>query len=75
MDGYAVAAALRREATTTDALLVAISGFGQEEDKQRALNAGFDLHLTKPVDPGKLEQVLMSQKLSSVRGPGPRVDC
>jgi two-component system, sensor histidine kinase len=35
-------------------ILVAISGYGQADDRQRALEAGFDAHLTKPVDPDHL---------------------
>ncbi len=41
-------------------LLIAISGWGQDEDKQRALAAGFDRHLTKPIDPNDLETLLQS---------------
>jgi CheY-like chemotaxis protein len=50
MDGYAVAAALRQEPATAQAWLVAISGYGQEEDRQHSQAAGFDLHLVKPVE-------------------------
>jgi CheY-like chemotaxis protein len=38
--------------------LVAITGWGQEEDKRRATEAGFDVHLTKPVDPDRVAEVL-----------------
>jgi CheY-like chemotaxis protein len=47
MDGYALAAALRREHGRT-IRLVALSGYGQQADVERAAHAGFDLHLTKP---------------------------
>jgi CheY-like chemotaxis protein/two-component sensor histidine kinase len=50
VDGYQVAAALRREAGGSELLLIALTGWGQTEDKQRALQAGFDFHFTKPVD-------------------------
>ncbi len=50
LDGYQVAAALRREARGSELLLIALTGWGQTEDKQRALQAGFDYHFTKPVD-------------------------
>jgi CheY-like chemotaxis protein len=43
-------------------ILVAITGWGQEEDKRRATEAGFDLHLTKPVDPTALERLLSGLK-------------
>jgi PAS domain S-box-containing protein len=51
LDGYAVARALRAERTTADVGLLALSGYGQEEDQRHAREAGFDRHLTKPVDP------------------------
>jgi len=49
-----VAAALRQSPTTARARLIAVTGYGQEEDRRRALEAGFDVHLVKPVDPEKL---------------------
>jgi CheY-like chemotaxis protein len=50
LDGYQVAAALRREPRGSELLLIALTGWGQTEDKQRALQAGFDHHFTKPVE-------------------------
>ena len=50
MDGYEVALRLRREASCEDALIIAASGYGQEEDIRRSKAAGFDHHLTKPLD-------------------------
>jgi CheY-like chemotaxis protein len=38
--------------------LVALTGYGQEEDQRRAREAGFDVHLTKPADPERLERLL-----------------
>jgi CheY-like chemotaxis protein len=61
MDGFDVARTLRQDPSTVAARLIAISGFGQEEDRRRAYEAGFNLHLTKPVDPEELEQVLQTQ--------------
>jgi CheY-like chemotaxis protein len=58
MDGYAVAAELRRDPAVTPAQLIAVSGYGQEEDRRRALLSGFDVHLTKPVDPLELRRLL-----------------
>jgi PAS domain S-box-containing protein len=58
LDGYGVARALRREPWAAGIRLVALTGWGQEEDKQRASDAGFDHHLTKPVDPETLELLL-----------------
>jgi two-component system CheB/CheR fusion protein len=50
LSGYAVATRLRAEPGLADAFLVALTGFGDDDDRARALDAGFDLHLTKPVD-------------------------
>jgi CheY-like chemotaxis protein len=58
LDGYQLAAALRREPGGADCLLVAITGWGQEADRQRAREAGFDEHLVKPVDVDQLLAML-----------------
>jgi signal transduction histidine kinase/ActR/RegA family two-component response regulator len=58
MDGYAVASRLRRRPGGDDTLLIAITGWGQPADKQRALEAGFDHHLTKPVEHSRLLSLL-----------------
>jgi CheY-like chemotaxis protein len=58
MSGFRVARALRDMPETKDALLIAVTGYGQPEDRQRALEAGFDHHLTKPVDPKVLTPIL-----------------
>ncbi|HSS77006.1 MAG TPA: MEDS domain-containing protein [Thermoanaerobaculia bacterium] len=58
MDGFEVAEALRRDPTTRKAKLIAVTGYGADEDRRRSKEAGFDLHLTKPVDPAKLRAVL-----------------
>jgi two-component system CheB/CheR fusion protein len=50
MDGYSVARALRQEAATASAYLVALTGYAQPEDQRRVLGAGFDAHLAKPPD-------------------------
>jgi two-component system CheB/CheR fusion protein len=50
MNGYEVVAELRKNVCTRESLIAAISGYGQREDVQKALAAGFDCHLTKPVD-------------------------
>jgi signal transduction histidine kinase/ActR/RegA family two-component response regulator len=49
MSGYEVAAKLRESAQFSDTAIIALSGWGSPEDKRRAMDAGFDLHLTKPV--------------------------
>jgi signal transduction histidine kinase len=57
MDGYELA---RRLAALRQVHLVAISGYGQEADRRRSAEAGFQVHLTKPVDLGHLESVMRS---------------
>ncbi len=58
LDGYAVARALRADPAFAGLRLIALTGYGQAEDQRQAYAAGFDLHLTKPVDPAKLFQLL-----------------
>ncbi len=58
--GYEVARRLREQPATSDCVLVAVTGWGQEDDKRRARDAGFDRHLTKPVDPSQIETILES---------------
>jgi CheY-like chemotaxis protein/two-component sensor histidine kinase len=58
MDGYRVAAALRGNPATATTRLIALTGYGREEDRRRAWEAGFDGHLTKPADPAALEAIL-----------------
>ena len=59
MDGYGVARALRADPETRSAFLIALTGYGQEEDRRRALEAGFDAHLTKPADLDALRRLLV----------------
>jgi PAS domain S-box-containing protein len=58
MSGFEVAAVLRQRADSARALLVAVTGYGQEEARRKALSAGFDLHLTKPVRFDELRSLL-----------------
>jgi len=57
IDGFEVAKGVRAE-LGSDVVLVAVSGFGQPEDKRRALEAGFDEHITKPADVKDIENLL-----------------
>lgn len=50
-DGYVVGSVLRQSSQTTGARLIAVTGYGEPRDRLRALAAGFDEHLVKPVDP------------------------
>ena len=54
MDGYEVARRLRAIAETRASCLIALTGYGQPADRERARDAGFDHHLTKPADPDAL---------------------
>lgn len=58
MDGYELARRLRAQPQTAHALLVAITGYGQDQDKQAAHDAGFDYHFAKPVDTAALTELL-----------------
>jgi len=58
MSGHEVARRMRLEAWGRNAILIALTGWGQEQDKQAAKAAGFDEHLTKPVDPDDVERIL-----------------
>jgi signal transduction histidine kinase len=57
-DGYEVAKRIRSEPWGRGITLVALTGWGQESDRQRAEEAGFDIHLTKPVDPAMMDKLL-----------------
>ena len=57
MDGYETARVLR-QTYGGEIVLVALTGWGQDEDKARALEAGFDHHLTKPADPDVLQRLI-----------------
>jgi CheY-like chemotaxis protein len=71
MDGYEVAKMLRRQEGCDKLMLVAMTGYGQDEDRRRAREAGFDHHLVKPVDPDVLQGLLASLQLP--HPPGARV--
>jgi PAS domain S-box-containing protein len=60
MSGHTVARRMRQELHMTGTLLVAMTGWGQEEDRKRSREAGFDHHLVKPVEPNALEALLAS---------------
>jgi len=58
MDGYELALRLRQQ-SARPLRLIAVTGYGQDSDRQRAADAGFDHHLTKPVDLSRLEALLV----------------
>jgi CheY-like chemotaxis protein len=60
MNGYQVAEQLRRQEAFENTRLIAVSGYGQEENRLRSEETGFDYYLTKPVDPDALMSLLQS---------------
>lgn len=60
LNGYEACRKIREQEWGGEITIVALSGWGQEEDKRRAEAAGFDGHLTKPVDPGALAELVAS---------------
>ncbi|MDB5964299.1 MAG: putative histidine kinase, hybrid [Polaromonas sp.] len=67
MDGNELARRLRAQPQTEKALLVAVTGYGYEHDRQAALAAGFDYHFVKPVDPRKLLALLTEGNVGGVK--------
>jgi len=60
LNGYELARHLRALPATSHAILIAVTGWGQDEDRARTEQAGFDGHLVKPIDPGALLSLLAS---------------
>jgi len=60
MDGFEVARRIRATQRHADVLLVALTGWGQEDDRSRSRAAGFDHHLVKPPDVNRLQQLITS---------------
>lgn len=60
MNGYDVARRLRAELTGAPLRLIALTGYGEEDDRRRAKEAGFDRHFTKPMDPDALQALLLA---------------
>jgi CheY-like chemotaxis protein len=62
LDGWGVARALRADPVTAEVHLIAVTGYGEDDDRQRSHECGFDLHLVKPVDPADLAGLLSRLK-------------
>ena len=60
MDGYEVARRLRQHPELSKSFLIALTGYGQDEDRRRSIDAGFNHHLTKPIDPDNLQSLIIS---------------
>lgn len=67
MDGYQVAREVRQDPEFDDLLLVALTGYGQEEDRQRSREVGFDQHLVKPPSIDQMKAVLSHPKLTTAK--------
>jgi PAS domain S-box-containing protein len=74
MDGYAVAQALRRDPRLARCRLVAVTGYGRDEDRRRSRDAGFDCHLVKPVDPVALRALLTKYAAETLTRARPDAD-
>ena len=70
LDGLGAARAIRASAAGSGMLLVAMSGFGQESDKQRSADAGFDAHLVKPVDLAQIDRLIAPGRAQRQAGGG-----
>jgi PAS domain S-box-containing protein len=66
MDGYELAQALRSQPETQDTFLIALTGYGRDEDRIRSTEAGFDVHFVKPVDPGRLSEIIAKSRASAL---------
>jgi PAS domain S-box-containing protein len=66
MDGYETCRRLRAAEAGQSAYIVAVTGWGQPQDRERALSEGFDAHMTKPADPRALERLLAEAPRLSV---------
>ena len=61
LDGCQVARRLRQQGAHAELLLVAVTGYGDEKNRRRSWEAGFDCHLVKPVDPEVLQDLLATR--------------
>jgi DNA-binding response OmpR family regulator len=65
LNGYEVAQRIREEPWSRGALLIAVTGWGQDADKRRSREAGIDHHLTKPVDLARLDELLAPARVEA----------
>ena len=62
LNGYEVARRIRQQPWGQEVIIVALTGWGQDEDRRRSHEAGFDLHIVKPVETAALESLLAGPK-------------
>jgi CheY-like chemotaxis protein len=67
MNGYEAARRIREQRWGSGMILVALTGWGQEEDKRKATEAGFDLHFTKPVSATDFERLMAGLQADTLR--------
>jgi CheY-like chemotaxis protein len=65
MDGYQIARKLKEEVTCKDSIIIAVTGYGQSEDRDRSRQAGIEHHLVKPIDHGVLLALLVDSRVPS----------
>jgi CheY-like chemotaxis protein len=68
LSGLEVASRIRRDLGMSEAYLIALSGYGTEEDRRKSLYAGFDRHLVKPLDPSTLPAILAAAERRALAG-------
>ena len=73
MDGYEVARRIRQQPGFEDVTLIALTGWGQDEDRHRSRLAGFDYHLIKPADVDVLQNLLLSIEEDRARARQPNL--
>ncbi|MCE9603382.1 MAG: PAS domain S-box protein [Planctomycetia bacterium] len=66
MSGYEVARAIKADPLSSGIVIAALTGYGQESDRKKSQEAGFDYHITKPPDPHVLESLLVSPRLDTI---------
>jgi CheY-like chemotaxis protein len=74
MSGYEVAKELRSDPRWKKLVLAAVTGYGQDDDRRRSRESGFDYHLVKPVEPAQMQQVLADPRLSAASEVGQTPD-
>ena len=70
LSGYDVVRRMRGELGMRDAYIVALSGYGSEEDRRKSIEAGFDAHFVKPLDPSALPRILAAAACREGGGAG-----
>ena len=67
LNGYEACKQIRAQAWATQVIIIAVTGWGHDEDRRRSKDAGFDMHLVKPLDPLVVERLM--RKLEPGREP------